>query len=178
MKIYFLALLLFFLGEKFFPVAQAQVYIRSAGVRMDENAIGLTMVQRIFKPVTLEGILEFRSRDFSAVLVPRVHSKILGRRLNAFIGVGPQAGWVKVSDNEVQSYWALSGMVGLEYKFNLLPIHISYDFRPIVFIEGHPDLFGFQSGFSIRLVKKSERKAWKEKLKKWREDAKDWFEGD
>ncbi len=159
-------------------MAEAQVYLRTAGVRLDETSVGLSLVQRIWKPVTVEGILEFRQRDFSAVLIPRVHSKILGRRLNAFVGLGPQAGWVKTSDTSVQPYWAVSGMLGLEYKFNILPIHISYDFRPIVFFDGHPDLFGFQSGFAIRLVKKSERKAWKEKWKKWKEDAKDWFESD
>jgi hypothetical protein len=158
--------------------AIAQVYQRTAGIRMNETSVGLSMVQRIFKPVTIEGILEFRQKDFGAVLIPRIHSKILGRRLNGFIGVGPQAGFIKVSDSKIQPYWAVSGMFGLEYKFNLLPIHISYDFRPILFLDGHPDLFGFQSGFSIRLVKKSERKAWKEKWRKWKEDAKDWFEGD
>ncbi len=162
----------------FCNLARGQVYVRSAGIRLDETSFGLSMVQRIWKPVTAEGILEFRQKDFSAVLIPRVHSKILGRRLNAFAGIGPQAGWVKISDTRVQPYWAVSGMLGLEYKFNLLPIHISYDFRPIVFMDGHPDLFGFQSGFAIRLVKKSERKAWKEKWKKWKEEARDWFESD
>jgi len=159
-------------------ISEAQVYIRSAGVRMDANSVGLSMVQRIFKPVTVEGIVEFRQRDFGLALVPRVHSKIIGRRLNAFIGFGAQTGFVKVDDQKLQGYWGIGGMFGLEYKFNLLPIHISYDFRPLIQLDGHPDLFGFQSSFAIRIVKKSERKAWKEKLKKWREDAKDWFEDD
>lgn len=159
-------------------ISKAQVYIRSAGVRMDANSVGLSMVQRIFKPVTIEGIVEFRQRDFGLALVPRVHSKIIGRRLNAFVGFGAQTGFVKVDSQKLQGYWGIGGMFGLEYKFNLLPIHISYDFRPLLQLEGHPDLFGFQSSFAIRIVKKSERKAWKEKLKKWREDAKDWMEED
>jgi hypothetical protein len=156
----------------------AQVYQRTAGIRLDESSVGLSMVQRIFKPVTIEGIIEFRQREFAAALIPRVHSKIVGRRLNSFIGVGPQAGLVKVESSKLNPYWGVGFMIGLEYKFNLLPIHISYDFRPILLLDGHPDLFAFQSGFAIRLVKKSERKAWKEKLKKWREDTKDWFDGD
>ena len=159
-------------------LTKAQVYIRTAGVRMDANSVGLSMVQRVFKPVTVEGIIEFRQRDFGLALVPRVHSKIIGRRLNAFVGLGAQTGFVKVDTKTIQPYWGIGGMFGLEYKFNLLPIHISYDFRPLLQLEGHPDLFGFQSSFAIRIVKKSERKAWKEKLKKWREDAKDWFEED
>jgi hypothetical protein len=171
----FVVLFFFFSRSQF---VEAQVYIRSAGVRMDANSVGLSMVQRIFKPVTIEGIIDFRQRDFGLALVPRVHSKIIGRRLNAFIGFGAQTGFVKVDSQKLQGYWGIGGMFGLEYKFNLLPIHISYDFRPLLQLDGHPDLFGFQSSFAIRIVKKSERKAWKEKLKKWREDAKDWFEED
>jgi len=151
----------------------AQVYRRSVGVRMDETSFGLSVVQRVLKPVTVEGIADFRKQDLSLALVPRIHGKILGRRLNYFIGAGAQAGLVKVSSQKLQPFWGLGGMIGLEYKFNLLPIHISYDFRPLVQLEGHPDLLGFQSAFAIRLVRKSEKKAWKEKLKKWKEDVLD-----
>jgi len=156
----------------------AQVYIRSAGVRLDANAIGFSVVQRVFKPVTIEGIADFRKNDFSLGLVPRVHSKILGRRLNAFIGFGAQAGLFTELGKEIAPYWGVGGMIGLEYKFNLLPIHISYDIRPLIQLGGSQNSFGVQSAFAIRLVKKSERKAWKEKLKNWRQEAFDWFEGD
>lgn len=153
--------------------AEAQVYRRSVGIRMDETSFGLSVVQRILKPVTVEGIADFRKQDLSLALVPRIHGKILGRRLNYFIGAGAQAGLVKVSNQKLQPFWGVGGMIGLEYKFNLLPIHISYDFRPLVQLDGHPDLLGFQSAFAIRLVRKSEKKAWKEKLKKWKEDILD-----
>ena len=149
----------------------AQVYRRSAGIRMDESSFGLSLVQRIAKPVTIEGIADFRKQDISAALVPRIHGKILGRRLNFFIGAGAQAGLVKISSQKLQPFWGVGGMIGLEYKFNLLPIHISYDFRPLIQLDGHPDLLGFQSAFAIRLVRKSERKEWKEKLKKWKDDV-------
>jgi hypothetical protein len=149
----------------------AQVYRRSAGIRMDESSFGLSLVQRIAKPVTIEGIADFRKQDISLALVPRIHGKILGRRLNYFIGAGAQAGIVKISSQKLQPFWGVGGMIGLEYKFNLLPIHISYDFRPLVQLDGHPDLLGFQSAFAIRLVRKSERKEWKEKLKKWKDDV-------
>jgi len=149
----------------------AQVYRRSAGIRMDESSFGLSLVQRIAKPVTSEGIADFRKQDISLALVPRIHGKILGRRLNYFIGAGAQAGIVKISSQKLQPFWGVGGMIGLEYKFNLLPIHISYDFRPLVQLDGHPDLLGFQSAFAIRLVRKSERKEWKEKLKKWKDDV-------
>jgi hypothetical protein len=170
----FFLLFLFSLSRPVF----SQVYVRSSGIRLDETSIGLTMVQRIFKSVTVEGIIDFRQKEFGVALVPRVHTKILGRRLNAFIGFGAQTGMVKVNESKIQPYWGLGGMIGLEYKFNLIPIHISYDIRPLVQLDGHPDLFGIQSSFAIRIVRKSERKAWKEKLKKWREDARDWFDGD
>ena len=163
-----------FLPLMIFPVLlNAQVYRRSIGIRMDETSFGLSVVQRVLKPVTVEGIADFRKQDLSLALVPRIHGKILGRRLNYFIGAGAQAGLVKVSSQKLQPFWGLGGMIGLEYKFNLLPIHISYDFRPLVQLEGHPDLLGFQSAFAIRLVRKSEKKAWKEKLKKWKEDVLD-----
>jgi len=159
-------------------MAVAQVYVRSSGIRIDESSIGLTMVQRIFKGVTVEGIIDFRQKEFGMAVVPRVHSRIIGRRLNSFIGLGAQTGFVKVDANKLQPYWGIGGMFGLEYKFNFIPIHISYDFRPLLQLDGHPDLFGFQSSFAIRIVRRSERKAWKEKLKKWKEDTRDWLDGE
>lgn len=156
----------------------AQVYNRTTGIRMDDQSFGLSVVQRIAKPVTIEGILDFRRRDISTALIPRIHSRVVGRRLNAFFGVGPHAGYVKVDETTLQPFWGFGFMVGLEYKFNLLPIHISYDFRPLVQLDGHPDLFGFQSSFAIRLVNRKERKAWKEKWRKWKENAGDWLEGE
>ena len=157
---------------------QAQVYLRSAGVRLDETSVGLSVVQRLFRYVTVEGLVEFRQKEMGAAFVPRVHSRILGRRLNAFFGVGPHAGFVKVDAQNLNAFWGVGAMVGLEYKFNLIPVHISYDFRPLVQLDGHPDLFGFQSSFAIRLVRKKERKAWKEKLRKWKEDTRDWLDGE
>jgi hypothetical protein len=150
---------------------KAQVYRRSFGVRLDETSVGISLVQRIAKPVTVEAIADFRQRDFSVALVPRVHGKLIGRRLNYFVGAGAHAGWVKIDSRRLQSFWGAGGMIGLEYKFHLLPIHISYDIRPLVQLDGHPDLFGFQSAFTIRIVKKAEKSVWKEKLKKWREDV-------
>jgi hypothetical protein len=68
---------------------------------MDDQSFGLSVVQRIAKPVTIEGILDFRRRDLSAALVPRIHSRVVGRRLNAFFGIGPHAGYVKVDETTV-----------------------------------------------------------------------------
>ena len=150
--------------------AAAQVYRRSAGIRLDESSFGLSLVQRIARPLTVEGIADFRKQDVSLALLPRIHGRIIGRRLNYFIGIGAQAGLVKTGTQEIQPFWGAGGMIGLEYKFNLLPIHISYDVRPLIQLKGHPDLFGIQSAFAIRLVRKSERKEWKEKLKKWKDD--------
>lgn len=169
----FLLLLAFWL-----QTGLAQVYVRSSGIRFDERSIGLSMVQRVCKGFTVEGILDFRQKEIEAALVPRVHSRIIGRRLNGFVGLGPQIGYVKTDPKTIQPYWGVGGMFGLEYKFNFIPIHISYDFRPMLLLDGHPDLFGFQSSFAIRIVRKSERKAWRTKLKKWKEDARDWLDGD
>jgi hypothetical protein len=151
--------------------SQGQVYKRSAGIRLDESSFGLSLVQRLAKPITIEGIADFRKQDISLALVPRIHGRLLGRRLNYFIGLGAQGGLVKTGEQELRPFWGVGGMIGLEYKFNLLPIHISYDFRPLVQLHGHPDLLGFQSAFAIRLVCKSERKEWKEKLKKWKDEV-------
>lgn len=157
------------------PKTEAQVYVRTAGIRMDESSIGLSLVQRLAKPITVEGILDFRKKDIGLALVPRIHGKILGRRLNYFIGAGPHCGLIKTDSQTLQAFWGIGGMFGIEYKFNLLPIHISYDFRPMIYLDGHPDLLGFQSAFAIRLVRKSERKEWKEKFKKWKDNL---FDGD
>lgn len=172
----FLVMLVVFAGEV--RLASAQVYKRSAGIRLDETSVGLTAVQRLFTGCTVEELLEFRQRDLTAALVPRVHTRLLGRRLNAYFGAGVHGGWVKVDAQRLNPYWGVGAMIGVEYKFHLLPIHVSYDFRPLVQLDGHPDLFGFQSGFSIRLVRKSDKKGWKESFRKWKEDTRDWLDGE
>lgn len=161
---------LWFLALLMTQKLEAQVYRRSFGVRLDEASFGVSLVQRIAKPVTIEGIADFRQKDMSIALVPRIHGKLIGRRVNYFAGAGAQAGWVKIDSRRLQPFWGVGAMLGLEYKFHLLPIHISYDFRPLVQLAGHPDLFAFQSAFSIRIVQKAEKSAWKEKMKKWREE--------
>jgi hypothetical protein len=148
----------------------AQVYKRSFGLRLDETSFGLSLVQRIARPVTIELIADFRQKDLSLALVPRIHGKLIGRRLNYFLGAGGQAGLVKNTTQEIRPFYGFGGMMGLEYKFHFLPIHISYDVRPLIQLEGHPDLFGFQSAFAIRIVLKSEKTKWKEKMKKWKEE--------
>lgn len=63
-----------FFGLLFFLIsiqsATAQVYRRTAGIRMDDQSFGLSMVQRIAKPVTIEGILDFRKQDISVAIIP------------------------------------------------------------------------------------------------------------
>ena len=68
--------------------ANAQVYKRSLGVRLDESSFGISLVQRLARPLTAEIIADMRQKDVSIALIPRVHGKILGRRLNYFIGAG------------------------------------------------------------------------------------------
>jgi hypothetical protein len=150
--------------------ANAQVYKRSLGVRLDESSFGISLVQRLAKPITAEIIGEFRQKDASVALIPRVHGKILGRRLNYFLGAGGHAGLLKNNSQRLQPFYGAGVMFGVEYKFNLLPIHISYDIRPLIQLKGHPDLFAFQSAFAIRIVGKSEKSRWKEKFQKWKED--------
>ena len=149
----------------------AQVYRQSVGLRLDESSFGISLVQRIARPITLECIADFRQKDLSLALVPRVHGRLIGRRLNYFIGAGGQVGLVKNTVQEIQPFYGVGGMLGVEYKFNFLPIHISYDVRPLFQLKGHPDLFGFQSALGIRIVRKSEKSKWKEKFKKWKDDA-------
>lgn len=151
----------------------AQVYRRSAGIRLDENSLGLSVVQRLATGFTAEALLDFRQKDMSAALVPRVHARLAGRRLNAFFGAGVHGGVVKVEASRLNPFWGVGAMVGLEYKFHILPIHISYDFRPLVQLDGHPDLFGFQSAFAIRLVRRSDKKGLGETFRKWREEVRD-----
>jgi len=150
-------------------LTRAQTYQSTFGLRLDSRAFGLTAVHRIARHTSLEGIGLLEAKSATGIALVREHFPILTRRLNWYVGLGAHVGALK----DVGNFWGVDGQLGAEYKFNLLPIHISFDVRPCFHVNGHPDWFEKQTAFSIRyvLVKSNgsrSRPIWKR--------VRDWFE--
>ena len=126
--------------------AHSQLYSLTGGLRFNESRLGLTVVKRTFDHQSIEAIANIGNAYGDLGFYYRFHKNLVGRRLNMYAGPGMHFG--SFANNSMSG---LSGVIGAEYKMMLLPIHISYDYRPMINI-GSTDKFMLQSGFSLRYV--------------------------
>jgi hypothetical protein len=148
-----------------------QRYFTSSGIRISNDHLGLSIQQRLLKQTTLESMLTMNTRDARMTVLLQQHGKILGRRLNYYAGIGGHIGGL----NNYGIYRGFDGILGLEYKLLLFPIHLSFDFQPALHY-GHSENFELRSALTIRKViikdngkKRRERK--RKKRKKLREKS-------
>ena len=142
---------------------QAQKYITAAGLRIDKEAFGLTIQQRILPKSTLEGIGLIGKREVSGTVLFEQHFPIISNGFNYYIGAGGHVGNLKDYGN----FYGADAIMGLEMKIPILPVNISLDLKP-AFHVNHEDWFAFQGGFSIRTIlikqKKKEFKLFKKEF--------------
>ena len=144
------AALLLVAGLLAWPAA-AQKYRTAAGLRSGGGSYGLT-IQQVFLPkATLEGLAMSSSRERSVTLLAQRHYGILGPSLNYYFGVGGHYGKQYDELKNGTQFWGFDGVAGIEYKIALLPVVISFDFKPTIEY-GLPDLHRFPTAFSIRYV--------------------------
>jgi hypothetical protein len=96
----------------------------------------------------MEGILSFGSR-FGLGGLYQVHQPMQVKGLKWYYGVG---GYVGFESNDV--YLGPTGAIGLDYKFENIPLNLSLDWKPeldilprIAFI---PDAFGLSARFTLQ----------------------------
>ena len=145
-----------------------QKYITATGARIGSNHLGLSLQQRVLKQTTIESIITMNSSEARLTALLEQHQKILGRRLNIYLGVGAHVG----AKNKIGTLYGVDGILGLEYKMMLSRLNLSFDFQPAYHINSE-DGFNIRSGITLRKVlikdnffKKRKRKRQRAKKKK------------
>ncbi|MCC2545981.1 hypothetical protein LJY25_05955 [Hymenobacter sp. BT175] len=134
--------------------AQAQKYRTAIGLRLGGKSYsGLTVQQRIGEKSTLEGLAMFNTEEVSGTLLAERHFGIFGRSLNVYTGAGAHLG----AHNKTGAFGGVDGLVGLEYKVAIIPLLLSFDFKPTIEINA-PERMRFPTAFSIRYVLIKEKK--------------------
>ncbi|MEQ8878391.1 MAG: hypothetical protein RLQ12_02110 [Cyclobacteriaceae bacterium] len=170
----------------------AQKYGTTLGLRLandDRRMLGVTMQQRIFNNVTMEGIVQSdfdRNTTFHGLV--KNHIPLITKRLNIYTGAGLSFGVEEsfrkdpVSKEVINTYgnetFGADLMIGAE--ITLLGACVSLDYKPNINISGRDNWFKDQVGISVRKVlikdnqrKKKIRKKARTKRKKERQKARD-----
>jgi hypothetical protein len=165
--------------------AFSQGYITSLGVRVGDNdnfrMAGLLFQQRIFKKMTLEGIVQTDfSKNTTLHLLGEYHQNIVSKYFNFYLGAGLSGGWEEYNklDNAAQVTTMGADLIaGLE--LTMLHWNISLDYKPNFNITGRESWYQGQVGISVRAVllndsdfKKHKREKAREKRKKEKEKDK------
>ena len=75
-----------------------------------------------------------------------IYRPLGGEALNWYLGAGPS---MLIDD---PFYFGFSGEIGLEYRFNSVPIAIGLDWRPTLFIIERTEFHAGGFGFNVRFV--------------------------
>lgn len=104
----------------------AQRYNTAIGARIDRSMLGISVKQRIFRTVTVEGILAGNSNAMIGTTLLEKHYPIIGRGLNAYMGGGLHVGGAEVGGT-------LLGpdlLLGVEFKLPFMPLTVAGDLKP------------------------------------------------
>ena len=134
--------------------AYAQRYNTAIGARIDRSMLGITIKQRVFKTVTVEGIIAGNSEALIGTVLLEKHYPIIGRGLNAYMGGGAHLG-------SAESGGLILGpdiLLGAEFKLPFMPLTISgdlkpsYHFRTVSDEETDISRINFSTALSVRYV--------------------------
>ena len=146
-----LGLVLFIFAVASFQTLSAQAYKSAIGLRLSNSSPTLNnaITGKYFlnESSALEGMLSFGSR-FAVGALYEKHKPLEAIGLTYFFGAGAFVGL-----EGGKAYLGPTGIIGLDYKFETLPLNLSLDWKPeldilprIAFI---PDAFGLSARFTI-----------------------------
>ncbi|MGV3589001.1 MAG: hypothetical protein ACO1OF_18500 [Adhaeribacter sp.] len=127
--------------------AAAQKYRTNIGARLGRNDFGVSLQQKIFEEVTLEGIAGVGSREADFTLLIEKHYPLIGKGFNYYIGAGAHVGTVK----DYGGFYGADVILGTELKLPIFPLVISLDIKPAIHAS-HSDWFAFDGGFTLRYI--------------------------
>ena len=131
-----------------------QRYSTAIGARIDRSMLGITVKQRLFKTVTVEGILAGNTEAMIGTLLLEKHYPIIGRGLNAYLGGGAHLGGANTGG-------VILGpdlLLGVEFKLPFMPLTVagdlkpSYHFRTVQNDETDISRIDFSTALSVRYV--------------------------
>ena len=149
---YTLITLLLFASLAFVNKVNAQDYRFALGVRLSNSSPTLnnaiTGKYFVTDRSAVEGIVSFGSR-FGLGALLEIHKPLNVPQLNWFYGAGVFVGF---EDND--TYLGPTGVLGLDYKFENVPINLSLDWKPelnvLPDIEFVPDAFALSVRFTLK----------------------------
>ena len=163
----------------FLTPAHAQRYNTAIGARIDRSMLGITVKQRVFRTVTVEGIIAGNSDAMVGTALLEKHYPILGRGLNAYMGGGIHLGGAEQGGT-------LLGpdlLLGVEFKLPFMPLTIAGDLKPSYHIrtvpreESNISRINFSTALSVRYVigkeTSQDRQRYRERRRTRRDQRKD-----
>lgn len=171
----------------------AQRYGSAMGLRIGNNTqgrtIGISAQQRVFKQVTLEGIVQsdFDRNTTFHLLIER-HKPIISKRFNYYLGAGVSSGWeesfVKVPETNQIIHTYGNPTTGVDLiggiEMTLANTVISLDYKPNFNLSGREEFYRSQVGISARMVlvksKEQDKKRRKRKREKRKKEREPFFE--
>ena len=133
-----------------FHNVNAQEYKTALGIRLSSNpavvSSGITFKYFLNEKAAIEGLLTFNDPVAIGALY-EIHNPIGTPGLQWFFGAGAYVGF-----NTIANLGAM-GIVGLDYKFQNIPINISLDWKPelnlIESVYFEPAAIGFSARFTF-----------------------------
>jgi hypothetical protein len=150
-----------FAGIGLFNTLSAQDYKTALGVRLSSSTAmvnnSVSIKHFINEKVAIEGLLSFGDPLAIGALV-EIHKPLAASGLTWFYGGGGYIGFVKTLNTTTQktntdTNIGAQGVIGLDYKFNNVPLNISLDWKPelniITDINFEPAAIGFTARFTF-----------------------------
>ncbi len=130
---------------------QAQKYISAIGIQGGNEEVGLSYQYRLIERNTVEGLLAFSTKHISITGLYKYHNPIITQGFNYFVGLGPHIGYLQETEETDYTYFGLSGITGVEFKFPALRLVITGSFRPSFHLN-HPKNIQINAGVGFRYV--------------------------
>ena len=145
------SLLVFSLITIFAISSKAQEYTNAAGIRLGPNSAvispGFTIKHFLNETNAIEGIVGISDGLGLCALYEWHHPITSVDHLQWFVGAGGYAAFRSSS-----SYIGAAGIVGLDYKFDQIPLNISLDWKPELNIITNVAFEGSAVGVSARFT--------------------------
>jgi hypothetical protein len=129
-------------------------YRTAIGVKVWDGA-GISIKHFTTDKAALEGIGYWWDNGFRIVGLYEIHGDIGGAPgLKWYVGPGAHVGFYDAnkSDNDGSgnTYFGIDGVLGLDFKFNKVPINLSIDWQPVFEFGDGRGFYGNWGGLGIR----------------------------